>query len=446
METHYTPEQQRQGRRWWMAFSFMNSFAFQFLAGNVVLLFIIGLGASKTLVGFVSSFFHLSYFIMPVGRMLSRKVGIVRGFTLAWFARYFVILPVVFAPLVVISNPGSGPATAIIMVVIGYLLFQMVRGAGLVSFSPTLTEVSHGEDRGRFLSQSRILTDLAILLGSLSVAFFLGNEAPYIRYFISFALGVGMGFIAVFTISRIPEIARPEGHVDHGLIESVRDILKEEAFRRYFITLIFVGFNLGILRPFILVYVKDVFGFPDNQVLYLTVAGSLGAIAMGFISRKYLDRLGAKPMLIMWIFLMLFSSLVVVFIGEIGGWLVVAYSAFFFFVMNMGIAGAFNTEQTYFFGMIKPEQQLSYGIIYFLITGISGALGSNSAGIFLDVLQGPMGMDPRSSQRVLFGVISLMLVFSLVAAFRMKRLGALSVKQSLSEIFRLRQRTRNQGQ
>ncbi len=443
MEPHYSVEDQAQGRRWWMAFSFINSFAFQFLAGNVILLFIIRLGASKTLVGFVSSFFHLSYFIMPLGRALSARIGIVRGFTWAWFARYFTILPVVFAPLVILSAPGR-EALAIAMVVGGYLLFQMVRGAGLVSFSPVLTEVSHGNDRGRFLSQSRIVTDVAILLGTLAVASFLGEEAPFIRYFISFSLGVGMGFLAVFSLSRIPEISRPEGHVDHGLIQSIRDILSEESFRRYFTALIFVSMVLGILRPFILVYVKDIYAFPDNRVLYLTVAGSFGAIAMGFFSRRFLDKVGAKPMLMIWIILMLGASLAAVLTGRLSGWMVVAYTVVFFFVANMGIAGAFNTVQTYFFGMISPQQQMSYGILYFLVTGISGVIGSNAAGIALDILQGPAGLDGLGSQRVLFAGVTGMLILAFIASARMKRLGAMTLKGSLSEIFRLRQRTRSQ--
>lgn len=429
-----------------MIFSFVNTFAFQFLAGNVVLLFLIRLGANNALVGLVASFFNLSYFIMPVGRLLSRKIGIVRGFVSAWFVRYLVAIPLIVAPLVAQAMPESGgKVVALWMVVAGYLFFQLVRGAGLVGFSPMLTEVSHGRDRGRYLSLSRILTDSAILLGSLCVALFISEEAPYIRYFISFALGTGLGFVGVFSLSRIPEITRPEGHVDHGLIQSFRDIYRNEIFRRYFITLVFVGFILGVLRPFILVYVKDVYGFSDSRVLLLTVVGSVGAIVMGLMNRAFLDRVGAKPLLIIWIALMLLPSLAVAVTGNLNGWILWTFLILFFFAINMGISGADNTSQTYFFGMISSEQQMSYGIIYFLSTGISGALGANAAGVTLDLLQGPGGMTALLSQRILFSAVTLLLVLALIAAARMKRLGALSLRRSLSEIFRIRQRTRNQG-
>ncbi len=55
----------------------------------------------------------------------------------------------------------------IIIAVPGYFGFQMIRGAGLVSLSPVLAELSHGNDQGRFLSVSRIVSDTAILRKNL---------------------------------------------------------------------------------------------------------------------------------------------------------------------------------------------------------------------------------------------------------------------------------------
>jgi len=308
-----------------------------------------------------------------------------------------------------------------------------------------MTEVSHGPDRGRFLSQSRIITDSVILIGSLLVVVFLGEDAPLIRYFLSFSIGFTIGIVGVYSLSKIPEISRPEGHVDQGLVHSLKEILSDEIFLRYFVALIFTGFTTGILRPFILVYVKDVYRLPDNQVLLLTVVGSLGSIGMGIISRRLLDRVGAKPMLIYWLALMLITSLSIVLMSELGGWLIWLFLGLMFFSMSIGVSGADNTSQTYFFGMISAEQQMSYGIIFFIVTGISGGLGSNAAGILLDALQGPAGFSALQSQKFLFAVISLLLLLALIFAARMKRLGAMTLKNSLSEIFSLRQRRRNQG-
>jgi len=245
---------------------------------------------------------------MPFGRMLSRKFGIVRTFSFAWMIRYLAISPILITPFLV-DTPGS----AIVVVVVGYFGFQMIRGAGLVSLSPVMAELSHGKDRGRFLSVSRIISDIAILAGSLIVAFFLGNDAPLYKYIISFAIGILLGYIGVLSLVKIPEIHSPAGHGYNSLKESLENIVQQRKFRRFFISLILLTFVGGGLRPFILVYAKDIYSLSDNKILFLTVAGSLGAISMGLLSRNLLDRIGAKPMLLFWSFMMFTVSLSIVF-------------------------------------------------------------------------------------------------------------------------------------
>jgi len=445
MNGYYNQEEKKSARFWWLAFSVVNTLSFQFLAGNVIILFIINLGASKTMVGVVSSFFHISYFIMPLGRFLSTKLGMAKTFTLAWMVRYIAISPILIAPFVAMSGKPGSLQTALWIVIFGYLGFQMLRGAGLVSYSPMLTEISRGDDRGSYLTQSRLLSDLSMLVGSVIVAFFIGEDAPLYRYMISFALGIGLGYLGVYTLSRMPEIHRAEGHRDQGLMNSLKCAVAEPRFRRYFVTLLLVGFAGGIIRPFILVYAKDVYSLSDKYVLLLTVAGSLGAITMGLVSRKFIDRLGAKPMLMIWIIAITFSCVALVFIPEIGGWFSWVFLIALFYASMMALSGTDNTTQLYFFSMIQPEQQLNFGILQFLATGISGAAGSTLAGIFLDYMQGPMKISPLRSHTYLFAILSILLTLAFIVAGRMERLGAKSLRQSFSELFKLRARTRGMG-
>ena len=418
MDKIYTAEQQKKGRFWWMIFSLINTLSFQFLAGNVILLFLIRLGANKTLVGLVSSFFYASYFFMPVGRILSRRLGIVRTFSLAWMIRYVAISPILITPFF-----ADSPRSAIITVVAGYFGFQMIRGAGLVSLSPVLAELSHGEDRGKFLSVSRIISDIAILTGSVIVAVFLGNEAPMYKYVISFAVGILLGYTGVISLAKIPELYRPEGHSDKSFKKSLVHIFKTQKFRRIFLSLILLTFAGGILQPFILVYAKDVYALTDNKVLFLTVAGSLGAITMGLLSRNLLDRLGAKPMLVFWTFMMLLVSLSVVLTPVLKSSFFWIFLIFIFYFAFMGLSGYINTTQTYFFSMLLPEEQLNSGILFFLATGISGVAGASIGGISLDLFQGILKVGYHTSYQMLFGFLSLVLFVSLIAVWKMERLG-----------------------
>ena len=200
-----------------------------------------------------------------------------------------------------------------------------------------------------------------------------------------------------------------------------------------------------MLRPFILVYAKDVYALSDNKVLFLTVSGSLGAITMGLLSRNLLDRLGAKPMLLFWTFMMFTVNLSIVFTPVLKSSFFWFFLVLIFYFAFMGLNGFVNTTQTYFFSMLTAEEQLNSGILFFLATGLSGVAGSSIGGISLDLFQGVLNISIHGSYQLLFGFISVILFFALIAVWRMERLGALSLGESLSHIFSLRQRSRGQG-
>jgi MFS family permease len=434
----YTEQEQSTGRFWWIIFSIVNTFSFQFLAGNVIILFLKNLGANNTLIGIVSSFLYASYFIMPFGRRLSQSAGIVRGFSIAWGFRYLAMSPILYAALIAINQP----TLAMVITIVSFFGFQMLRGAGLVSFSPIVTEISHGEDRGRYLSLSRIFTDLSILIGTLGIAFLLGRDAPPVRYFISFGIGILLGALAVASLSRIPEIKRQKGHKDESLLKTLRTIIQNRAFRNFFLVLAVTTFLNGIIRPFILIYAKDVYQISDSNVLLLTVAGSAGAILMGLISRRILDKVGAKPMALVWIFSLILSSSLIVWMPNLGGVVLWIYLSLLFFWSMMGLNGIINTNQTYFFSMITAQQQLNIGILFFLCTGFAGVAGSTIAGTTLDVLQ--ISMSVSDSHRILFASITVGLIAAFFLASRMDSQGAIPLGRQLSELFLSRQRIRGQ--
>ena len=166
---------------------------------------------------------------------------------------------------------------------------------------------------------------------------------------------------------------------------------------------------------------------------------------MGLLGRNLLDRLGAKPMLLFWTFMMFTVNLSIVFTPVLKSSFFWFFLVLIFYFAFMGLNGFVNTTQTYFFSMLTAEEQLNSGILFFLATGLSGVAGSSIGGISLDLFQGVLNISIHGSYQLLFGFISVILFFALIAVWRMERLGALSLGESLSHIFSLRQRSRGQG-
>lgn len=458
----YSRSQQRQGRSSFSWFQFINTLSFSFLAGNVLTLLLLRLGASNTLIGVVNSFVYLSFFFMPLGRMLVGKFGLVATFARAWGARYVVMIPVIFVPLLWQDSPG----TAIPLIVAGYLGFQVFRGIGIVSFNPIMKALSHGKDQGTFLNRVQILVHLASISASLGVAFLIGREAPLWRYSVSLGFGSLLGIWATLLFTRLPEprdseITQGPGletgpglktgpgletgpgpgtetRTDprSGLVDALARQWKHRDFKRFipaFSLLICVS---SLVRAFLPVYAKQVYLLGDDMVLMLNLAGSLGAVVMGLINRRVMDRLGAKPMVMIFTGILLLSLGPVILVPRIEGILGLLLLGGSFFLSLMGIAGSETSSQGYFYAILPRKGELDLGIWYYLIMGVAGSLGSALGGVLLDGLKTVMPI--QSSFSVFFILAGLGILLTVVLQVRMDRLNASSLRSALSMLFSLR--------
>jgi len=103
----------------------------------------------------------------------------------------------------------------------------------------------------------------------------------------------------------------------------------------------------------------------------------------------------------------------------------------------VGIAGEENAGQTYFFSIVKPEQMVDLAVIYYLIYGIGGALGSAAGGVFLDALSA-FGTEPATSYRLLYVFTFAITAAAAAGAFKLTAPGSASVLESLGVLFSMR--------
>lgn len=426
----YSPAQRDRGRRSMIAFEVINTFSFSLLAGNIITLLMLRLGAQPLLIGVLSAFPYLAFLFMPLAKGLVPRLGLVRIFGRAWLGRYLVILPIVAAPLV--AGPWGG-GWGIVLIMGPYMLFQMVRGFGLVSISPLNNYLSMGKDQGDWLSlKSMVVSGSSIGTGVL-VGLLLGPDAPLERYTLFMVLGILLGLVGTGFIFAIPE---PRGSLEGVTVPLMKDLvagLNDLGFRRFLGGYALLIFLTGLGRPFLIVYAKQVFLFGDDGAMILTVIGTLGAIVMGSLSRLAMDRLGAKPLLVFWT-LAFFSSLAILtFLPVLSGapaWVVLSL---LFFVNTLGGAGIENASQSYFFQVVKPERQFNLGMVYYLVMGLTGALGSLLGGAMLGALKPLAGTSGAFS--LFFAFTALLTLGSLVPLGRMANLGARRVSDALGRIF-----------
>jgi HEAT repeat protein len=441
-----SPAGLRKARNSFLFFNTLNSASFVLLSGSFVTLYALSLGASNVVVGLLNAFSYGTFFFLPLGKRIVRERPILKVFGWAWFWRFVGISPALLAPIFVAQGmEGIGLA----LLLFGVALFNILRGVGLIGNNPVLVNLADGgaegkrADRGAFLVNVSIVASIAGIAANLVVAFVIGRSAPPWAFASAMGVGIAIGILgSVVLLRRVPE---PEGYRPErggSLLRSAGEAFKEKPFRAFMESLFLLSLVAGMARSFLPVYAKDVFAQGDDAVMVYSLVASLGSLAMGLLARLLVDRLGAKPLYVVFTAFTALSLAPLVFApGAIGPFAapvgVALLLAFVNFLSSFGLAGEENVGQTYFFSLVKPELTLDLGVVYFLVYGLGGTIGSGAGGFVLDALAA-LGLGHAAVFRVFFAAQLAVLVWVILRSGRLVGLGSVSVRESIGVMFSIR--------
>jgi len=453
-------------------FNVFNAISWNLLVGIIITLFALRLGATTTFIGLMSAAFYIALFLLPLGKLLTRRFSIIGIFSFTWIARSICMLLAVAAPFVDYAGHTN---TALLLVMLGVLLFHLFRGVGMIGNNPVLSLLASGPDRGSYMTQIQIINSAIGMSGSFIIAMVLGMEPPVFVFSILLSLGVITGVISGCVIRKVPQPPREDDSSGTKLFDIFKDVFSPSAKKtnetskktdkaakkadkaankadgavykadgsalRHFLFILFlVVLVSGVTRTFVVVYAREVFAHNDGLISLYSVFGGLGFLMVGLIVKFLVDRLGAKPLFLVCVTIGLVSLIPIVFfphsaVENMTG--TILFMVFLFFMLNFGFLGSEGIAQTYFLALVPPEKVLDMGILYFFIFGIAGACGSFLSGVLLDLLR-IMGVSPFISFKVLFIIMIVLAAFALTRQRKMKSLGSLPLKNALEVIFSVR--------
>ena len=441
-----SPALLRKGRRSFFAFNALNSLSFVLLSGSMLTLYALSLGASNAMIGILNACGYGTFFFLPLGKRLVQGRPIVKVFGLAWFWRFIAMTPALLAPFLVAQGLY---ALAFGLMLLGVALFNMLRGVGLIGNNPVLVNLADGgpdirrSDRGAFLVNVSITASLAAMGTNLVIALVIGAAAPPWAFAAAMGVGIAVGIAgSLILLERVPE---PQGYRPEksgSLMKSAREAFKEKPFRAFMESLFLLSLVAGSARAFLPVYAKDVFAQGDDAVMVYSLVASVGSLAMGLLARLLVDRLGAKPLYVIFTAATALSLAPLALAPGPVGFLALPLGAALLlglvnFLSSFGLTGEENVGQTYFFSLVSPERTLDLGVVYFLVFGLGGTIGSLASGFVLDGL-GALGLGQVPAYRIFFAFLLLILVWILLRMGALVRLGSVSVKDSIGVIFSLR--------
>lgn len=424
-----TNESRTTGRRRLLWFGLYNALSYTLLAGNLISLYLLRLGATNGLVGAVSSFQYVAFFMLFVGRMVVPAVGVMRLFAWAWLLRYVAFVPVLIAPVFL---PSGSQQLVFALVTFGVLGFNAFRGAGMLA-QPLMFSVFAAGDTGRLLSQFQMIVSVVTIGVGIAVAYLLGAEAAIARYVGFLAAGVAFGLVGTGYLFALPEIDEARESARRPLAPVLRAMWKKVELRRFFATLLLVAVASGVGRTFLVVYAKQAHGFTDRLAFLMVAVGSLGNFLAGYLGSVLLDRLGARPLLLFSIAAFVVSLVVAIAVPAVAGPAIVVAIGAVFLLGTLGFSGNENAGQAYFYGVTGSDDRLNLGIVFFLVLGAGGTIGSFSGGYLLDLLM--VRFDPLWAFRVFLLATTGVLVLAFFSARRLPSLGAETFRGTVGVIF-----------
>ncbi len=423
-----SPGELKRGRKSYYALAFFNVLSFQLITGNIITLFAIRLGAGNSLIGLISSFMYISLFFLFIGRLLVTKFGVVRLMGKFYLIRFALIIPM---PLAVFFAAPEKRVIAFAFMIFAAAGFNIARGIAIVSDSPIVAHLAGTKDRGIFLSKVQIISQAMAIFSAFLMAFLLGAEAPLWRFAVIISIGILLGFISTIFIFRLPEPVDALRGAGSKILDSLAKAFSSRNTIIFFACGFLVHASAAMFGSFLVVYLKQVYAFPDNRLVLYSALANVGALVMAILSGLTMDRIGAKPLLFGFTFVSLISIFIAIVSPGFAGLPLMVYAGVLFFVWGMGSAGMGNSSLSYFIGLTDSSERVNYGIIYYFIVGLGGTMGSIAGGNALDFLLNTVALGAPESFRIYFSVIALVVVAILLATRSLENAGAYPIKDAI---------------
>ena len=249
------------GRRLYGIFSALNSASFTLVTGNIIVVYAMYLKAGSVTIGLITAFNFLSFFALPLGKMFVRHRPIMRVYASSWVARNASLLVMLPIPFFVKAGMAQWALPCVLLACFGFNFF---RGIGMVANNPVISDLAPGKDRGSFLVFLSVTNNTAALITTLLLAFALrfGNSLVVLNAAV--ITGIVLGFVSSFLLYKMPSSDRVAHGTSSSFYEHFIKAVHDRNFRIFIAAFWVVGLAVGMSRPFIIVYCREVYEQPDS--------------------------------------------------------------------------------------------------------------------------------------------------------------------------------------
>jgi len=277
------------------------------------------------------------------------------------------------------------------------------------------------------------------LLALLVSALMIGGEVSVYEFSLVFLLSGLAGGVALYFIKKIPDVHAPDAMQKSAQAVPWKTIFYYPPFLALLIFNMLFVFEVGSLGVFTVQYLRDLPGFNDSVVLYLSCLSFVGSLIILPFVGKLLDRFGNK--VVLFVSLLLFGTVILGWFCLAAG--LVSPKSGVVFMVNLlgGVAGAgFNVANSRMAFAVMPHMGRDH---FFALFSVITSLGLGASpvlwGISLDyigafeVITGAFHWHRHS---IYFAVLFGLNILTLLQVHRLHERGAENGDAQLADAFK----------
>ena len=383
--------------------------------GTAFILFLNGLGLSKTGIGLLLSFFPFFGLTALFTSRAVARFGYKRTYLTFWFLRKVVAAGLLFTPWVRSTFGLEAAGTYVAVIVAG---FAICRALGETGSYPWVQEYVPASVRGKYSATENLVVSLASLTAVGVAGYVLSRTTGLGGYMGLMGAGVLFGLVAVWAAAQLPG-GGPAAHAParSSMLGNLAQVFRHHDFRLYLFGAGLVTLALGPVGAFLPLFMSEQVGLTSGEVVLLQTGGMLGGLLTSFGWGWAADRYGGRPVML--------TSLVLI-AGLPLLWMVMPRHSPLSFYAAIGIAllqgllgmgWGIGATRTLFVGLVPPDRKSEFMAVHYAWMGAVGGLSQLVGGQLLDVARNVSGqffiftLDPYS---VLFVAAVIVPIFALV--------------------------------
>lgn len=385
MTAQITDVEKIQKLPWYVTGDSLNTgFFLLTFSGSVFILFLNELNLNTAQIGLLLSLIPFVGIVAPfIGPWVAR-FGYKRTFITFWGIRNFVFALMLLTPLVLAQ---FGQAQVFYWVAGIIFVFALCRAIAETGGYPWRKAAVPDTIRGKFIAINSMSTTVAGILVTVIASYVIEIGTGLSRFMILMTVGITLGLISVWVYSHVPDgTQRQTGAANVSHTQGMKQSLKDRNFVLFLVTLGLVVVGSTAVISFVPLYMTDIIGLSEGNVVLLSVGTYLGALISSYWWGWIADRYGSQP-------IMQFSIILILLLPI--GWMLMPRSSVFSLPVALVIAFVAGVATLawqiswvrYLFNIAIPSENASpYTAVYYAWFGFISGLGPLLIGQMLRLL------------------------------------------------------------